>query len=102
MTSSVKPSEALTLEAIAMSPLDDGDDDVMWLDWEQDAAVVAVAVSVVGTLFRVVRDVAISGTAVTVDVTTTVVVSVLLGDVEPDIRSKMTLPASMVKGDELP
>ena len=89
MTSSAKPSKALTLEAIATSPLDDGDDDAMWLDWEHDAAVVAVAVSVFGTLFRVVVDVAISDSAVTVDVTTTVVVSVLLGDVEPDVRLLM-------------
>lgn len=47
---------------------------------------VAVAISVVGTLFSVVLDVAISDSPVTVDVITTLVVSVLLGDVEPDVR----------------
>ena len=36
-----------------------------------------------------------SDSAVTVDVTTTVVVSVLLGDVEPDVRLLMTSAGSM-------
>ena len=89
MTSSARPSKALTLEAIAM-----------WLDLEHAVAAVAVAVSmtvavfVIGTSFRVVLDVAISDSAVTVDVTMTVV-SVLLGDVAPDVRLLMTSAGSM-------
>ena len=65
MTSSPKPSKALTIEAIAMSPLDD----IMSLDWEHAVAAVVVAVSVVETLFRVVLDVEFSGTVVTVNMT---------------------------------
>ena len=43
-----------------------------------------------------------NGAAVTVDVVMIVAVSVLLGAVEPDVRLKITSPASMKNGDELP
>ena len=95
MTSSAKPSKALKPEAIAISIIDDGDDDGMWLDWGH---AVAVTMFAIGTLFKVVLDVAISDSAVTVDVITTVVVSVLLRDKEPDVRLLMTSPGSMLKG----
>ena len=100
MTSSPNPSKALIPAAIAMSLLDDGDDDVMRLDWLHDSAAAAASVAV--TLFRVVGEAAIPGTAVTVDVDTAVVVSVSFGNVEPDVRLKMICPASMKNGDELP
>ena len=100
MTSSPNPSKALIPAAIAISLLDDGDDDVTLLDWLHDAATAAASVAV--TLFRVVGEAAIPGTVVTVDVKTAVVVSVSFGNVEPDVRLKMICPASTKNGDELP
>lgn len=100
MTSSPNPSKALIPAAIAMFLLDDGDDNVTVLDWLHDAATAAASVAV--TLLRVVKEVAILETAVTVDANTTVLVSVLLGDVELDVRLKMIRLASTKNGDELP
>ena len=67
----------------------------MYLDWEHAVATVADAVSVIGTLFGFVLDVAFPDSTVTVDVITTVVVSVLFGDVEPDVRLLMTSAGAM-------
>ena len=78
-----------------MSIFDDGEDDGMRLDWEHAVTAVAVAVSVIGTNFRVVLNAALSDSAVTVNGTTTVVVSVLLWDVEPDVRLLMTIAGPM-------
>lgn len=81
MTSSPSPNNALTPPAIPTSLLDDdGDDGVVQLVGEPD-------------------DVAV---AVTVDVTIIVAVSVLLGDVDPDVRLLITSPAPIENGDELP
>lgn len=94
MTSSPSPNNALTPPAIPTSLLDDdGDDGVVQLVGEPDDVAVAIAVTV---------DVTINEAVVAVDVTTIVAVSVLLGDVDPDVRLLITSPAPIENGDELP
>ena len=89
MTSSASPSRPLTPALTAVPILDDEDDDddeLLLAGRESSADVAAFAVAV----------------AVTVVVTVTGVVSVLLGDVEPDVRLKITDPASTKIGAVLP
>lgn len=84
MTSSSTPSNALIPAPIAVPVFDDDDDDesdVLGASRDFDADAVAVAVTVAVTV------------AVPWTVTRAVVVS--LGDVEPDVRLKMTCPASI-------
>lgn len=70
MTSSPDPNTPPTTAPVTVSPLDD--DDALWAEGESVAVVVAVAVTVI----------------------VTGAISVLLGDVEPDVRLKITFPAS--------
>ncbi len=80
MTSSPSLSVTPSPAPIAVSLLDDDDLDVFWTEGEPDGKVNGVAVAV----------------------TVTVAVFVVLGDVEPDVRLKITSPASMKKGAVLP
>ena len=108
MISSPSPSNELTPAAIAVSFLGDGEGDLIGQVGRLEAVVVAFAVTVVvivdlrmtGAAVVVVVTVQLrmTGTAGVVVVTMTVAVSVLLGDVEPDVRLKMTGPASMKNG----
>ena len=86
MTSSTSPSNPLTPAPTAVPVLDDDDDDddVLLAERELDSNAGADAV------------------AVTVAVIVTGVVFVLLGDVEPDVRLKITFPASIGNGAVLP
>lgn len=93
MTSSASPSAPPTPAPIAASFVDDDcddecdsdtDDEVLLIGLGLDASVVAVVVTVA------------------VAVIVTVASFVLLGDVEPDVRLKITSPAGMPKGDVLP
>lgn len=77
----------------ASFPDDDDDDALVWLDGVSDAdanaGTVAEAVTVVGV-------------AAAVAVTVTVASFVSLGDVEPDVRLKITSPTSIGNGAVLP
>ena len=70
----------------------------MEIDEGLDAAAFAVAVAVKVAVV-VAADTTVSQA---MELTVTVVVSVLLGDVEPDVRLKITAPASMKNGEKLP
>ena len=112
MISSPSPSNELTPAATAVSILGDGEGDLVGQFGRPKAVAVAFAVTVVVTVDLRMTGVAVvvvvtvtlrlTGAAVVVVVTMTVAVSVLLGDVEPDVRLKMTSPASMKNGVELP
>ena len=97
--SSPSPSSELNPAAIAASPLDDDfEDDALDEDGGSDDAAFAVAVTVTVAVV-----VAVNATLPgAVDVITTVVVSVLLVDVEPDVRLLITSPASTENGRKLP
>ena len=92
MISSPSPSNELTPAAIAVSFLGDGEGDLTGQDGRLEAVVVTFAVAVAVTV-AVTVDLRMTGAAVVVVVTMTVAVSVSLGDVEPDVRLKMTCPA---------
>ena len=104
MISSPSPSNELIPAAIAVSFLGDGKGDLTGQDGRLEAVAVAFAVAfavavvvavVVAFAVAVVVtvDLRMTGAAVVVVVTMTVAVSVLLGDVEPDVRLKMICPA---------
>ena len=76
---------------------------MMEIDEGFDAVAVALSVTVaIAVVVAVLLDLTMTGAAATVDVIITVAVSVLSGDVEPDVRLKITSPASIKNGDELP
>lgn len=82
MTSSISPSDPLTPAPTAVPVLDDDDDDedeALWAERELESNADADADAVAVTVVRIV----------------TGVVFVLLGDVEPDVRLKITFPASI-------
>ena len=87
MTSSNSASAPLTPAPTAVPVLDDEDDD----DDDEEALVVDREL-----------DAETGPAIVTVAVTVTGVVSVLLGDVEPDVRLKITSPALMKNDAVLP
>ena len=82
MTSSNSASAPLTPAPTAVPVLDDDDEEALVVDRELDAET--------------------GPTVVTVAVTVTGVVSVSLGDVEPDVRLKITSPALMKNDAVLP
>ena len=91
MTRSPSPSNALTAPVAVTSFFnDDGDDGVVQIEGEPGDVAVAVVVDVTMEVL------------VAADVTMTVTVSVVLGDVDPDVRLLITSPASIKNGAELP
>lgn len=104
-TSSPSPSIELTPAAIALSFLADDEGSLVGSDGRIDAADVAFSIAApvsFSVTVVVVVDWMARGAIVVVIVIVTVAVSVLLGDVEPDVRLKMTCPAIMLNGAELP
>ena len=88
MASSTSPSNPLTTAPAAIPLFDD--DEVVLIEREVDAGAVATAETVV---------VIVIGTVVVIVIGATFV---LLGDVEPDVRLKITCPASSGNGAWLP
>ena len=88
MTTRASPRKPLTpaLTAVPVFDDDDDDDEVLLAERAFGADTIDVAVAV----------------AITVVVTVTEVVSALLGEVEPEVRLKMTDPASTKIGAVLP
>ena len=86
------PSSALIPAPIATPRFDDDEDDEVLKEDELDgdANLAAVVVAVVVAV------------AMTVAVTVVLTVFVMLGDVEPDVRLKITNPASTKNGSLLP
>lgn len=88
MISSPSPSGPPTPAPIAASVVDDDDDDDDAVPWTgREFVAEAVAVTVIGAAVAVI----VTGATF-----------VLLGDVEPDVRLKITSPALMKNGDVLP
>lgn len=91
MTSSSSPNTPPTPAPTAASFLDDDEVDVMRMEGELDANADAVAVVVTVIWAAVAEAVRVTGSGF-----------VLLGDVEPDVRLKITSPASIKNGDVVP
>ena len=98
--SNASPDDAPTPTPTAIVLLDEDGDSWQAAGFDEVAAIVdGAAVDVPVTVIMLLRGKAVPDV---VTVTVTVTMSVLLGEVEPDVRLNITLPASTKNGAKLP